>query len=144
MSVWARLNILDKVRAVLGDVTIVNPSGHHFGRPFITAYQLAIKLDDAYPEVADELKVEIGGSGTGKHNSLAQYLAGQLSRRIDGEGAAFPVEGAFLSKDHLKSLQYATADREPITSSLNGYDTSMFRLRANPSGTEAGSSDQIL
>ncbi|KOX12798.1 hypothetical protein ADK67_45075 [Saccharothrix sp. NRRL B-16348] len=129
MSVWVRLGVLDKVRAVLGAVPIVNPSGHHFGRPFITAYQLAIKLDAAYPDVADELKVEIGGSGVGKHNSLAQYLAGQLSRRISERGATYPVEGAFLSKELLTSLQYTAGDKQ-ITGSLNGYDLSMFRLRA--------------
>ncbi|PSL56571.1 hypothetical protein B0I31_103324 [Saccharothrix carnea] len=141
MSVWARLEVLDKVRAVLRTVPIANPAGHHFGRPFITAYQLAIKLDAAYSDVAKELKVEIGGSGIGKHNSLAQYLAGQLTRRIGEEGAAYPVEGAFLSKELLTSLRYAAGDKQ-ISGSLNGYDLSMFRLRTPLSRAEVDGSGQ--
>ena len=144
MSVWARLDVLDKVCEALDDVTIVNPSGHHFGRPFMTAYQLAIKLDAAHPEVADELRVDIGGSGIGKHNSLAQYLAGQLSRRIGEPDVARRVEGAFLSKDHLKSLRYAAEDDEPITGSHNGYDLSLFRLRTARPSADSDDSRQAL
>ena len=136
MSVWTEQGVLEKVCLALGDVTIVNPGGHHFGRPFMTAYQLAIKLDRAHPEVGRALGVEIGGNGTGSRNSLAQYLARELSRRINEAGEAYPVEGAFLSNDHVTALHYVTPGGKPLSSSLTGtgFDISLFRRRALPAG----------
>ncbi|MFD1146994.1 hypothetical protein [Saccharothrix hoggarensis] len=132
MSVWSELDVLDKVCDALRGVTIANPSGHHLGRPYMTAYQLAIKLDRDHPEVARTLGVAVGGSGVGRHTSLAQYLARELSQRIGREGEVYPVEGAFLSNDHVTALTYATPDGTTITSSRpgTGLDLSMFRLRA--------------
>lgn len=129
MSVWDRLSVEAKVREALADVTIVNESGHHFGRPFMTAYQLAIKLDRAHPEVARELNVAVGGIGKGY--SLAQYLAHQLSQRIKNADADYAIEGAFLSNDHVHRLSYE-GPTGAFDSSLTGtgFDVSMFRLRA--------------
>ncbi|GGU64367.1 hypothetical protein [Lentzea flava] len=129
MSIWEKLSVQEKVRAALGTVTIVNESGHHFGRPYMTAYQLAIKVDQAHPEIAKELKVEVGG--TGKGYSLAQYLANQLSQRIKNGGDGYEIEGAFLSNDDVCRLTYTGPDGEPFDSSLTstGFDISMFRLR---------------
>ncbi|MDX3664201.1 hypothetical protein PV646_43530 [Streptomyces sp. ID05-26A] len=129
MSIWEKLLVEKKVREALGAVTIVNESGHHFGRPYMTAYQLAIKVDRAHPEVARELKAEVGG--TGKGYSLAQYLAHQLSQRIKKGGGDYEVEGAFLSNDDVHRLTYTGPGGEPFDSSLTGtgFDISMFRLR---------------
>lgn len=131
-SVWQRLSVQDKVCEALRGITIVNPDGHHFGRPFVTAYQLAIAINAAHPEIAAELGVEVGGAGTGSHNSLAQYIANQLSTRIKQAGDTFPVEGAFLSNDHVSTLSFAGPDGVKCTSSLtdSGYDLSLYRLRA--------------
>lgn len=131
MTVWHELELEAKIRNALEQVTIANENGHHFERPYMTAYQLAIKLDRAYPEVAERLGVRIGGRGTGGRNSLAQYLARELSRSIrDADGSYF-VEGAFLSNDELTELRYLAPDGEPLSSSLtgSGWDLSLFRLR---------------
>ncbi|PWK82580.1 hypothetical protein C8D88_113173 [Lentzea atacamensis] len=135
MSIWERLSVQEKVREALGTVTIVNESGHHFGRPYMTAYQLAIKVDRAHPEIAKELKAEVGGAGKGY--SLAQYLAHQLSQRIKSGGDDFEIEGAFLSNDDVRRLTYSGPDGEPFDSSLTGtgFDISLFRLRRpHPAG----------
>ncbi|MGW4589221.1 hypothetical protein ACWEKJ_18030 [Amycolatopsis thermoflava] len=131
MTVWQALDVQAKVCAALGQVTIVNQDGHHFGRPYMTAYQLAIKLHRAHPEVAEALNVDLGGRGTGARNSLAQYLARELSSRIRRAGESFPVEGAFLSNDELVEMRYLTPAGEPLRSSLtgSGWDLSLFRLR---------------
>ncbi|MBY8852740.1 hypothetical protein [Saccharothrix longispora] len=131
MSIWSQYGVLEKVCDALGDVTIANPGGHHFGRPFMTAYQLAIKLDRDHPDVARALGLEVGGNGTGSRNSLAQYLARELSRRINRHGEDFPVEGAFLSNDHVTALAFSTSDGKALSSSLTntGFDVSLFRLR---------------
>ncbi|WP_410661751.1 hypothetical protein [Amycolatopsis sp. lyj-112] len=130
-SLWQRLEIMRKVCEVLGDVPATQPEGHHLGRPYVTAYQLAIGLDAQHPEVGRALGVEIGGAGIGRHNSLAQYLARELSRQIALDGGTAPVEGAFLSHIHITALTFINADGGHHTSSLteSGFPLSMFRLR---------------
>jgi hypothetical protein len=105
---------------------------HHLGRPYLTAYQLAIEVEASHPEIATTLGVTIGGKGTGAATSLAQYLARELSRNIRRDGQQYPIEGARLSDDHLTTLIYRTAEGAPLTSSLagSGIACSMFRLRS--------------
>lgn len=129
-SVWNRLSVLEKVVDVLREVT-PEPPGHHLGRPYATAYHLAIALHTKYPEVAHELGFEIGGADTGRHNSLAQYLGQQLSTRIAREGDVNTVEGVFLSSDHMAALEFVDARGGHHASSLidSGFPLTMFRLR---------------
>ena len=70
-----------------------------------------------------------GGLGIGTRNSLAKYLAGELSRRIKS-GDLTTVEGAFLTDEDLVELVYVESDGRQVTSSLtgSGYDLSLFRL----------------
>lgn len=72
-----------------------------------------------------------GGLGIGTRNSLAKYLAGELSRRIKS-GDLTTVEGAFLTDEDLVELVYVESDGRRVTSSLtgSGYDLSLFRLRS--------------
>lgn len=129
MSKWADHDIEAKVVEVLQDVPI-NNEHHAFGRPYMTAYQLAIELDRRYPEVRQALGYPLGGSGVGERNSLAQYLAKELSDRIRDGGAAYPVEGGFVSNVSVESIKYHSHDGSEIVSSLTGtgYDLSMFRV----------------
>jgi len=134
MSVWTERAVEAAVVGALGQLHLNNPDGHHFGRPFLTAYQLAIKVDSAHPEIRQALASELGGAGIGVHHSFAQYLARELSRRIrraSEAGEGYPVEGAFVSKEHLVGLTYRATDGHEVTSSLtgSGYDLSLFRLR---------------
>ena len=131
MSVWEDHDVENKVIAVLTDVHLVNDY-HHFGRPYMTAYQLAIHLHARYPEVAQALGVKVGGAGTGERTSLAQYLARELSRRIKSD-PHHPVQGAFLSNEAVHELSYEAANGQLITSSLTGtpFDLSLYRLRTS-------------
>jgi hypothetical protein len=133
MSVWADEDLENKVIEVLNDVPLVNIA-HHFGRPYMSAYQLAIELHRRYPSVAQALQMPLGGAGVGQQNSLSQYLARELSRRIR-DNPQYPVEGAFISNKDVESLVYASPEG-PLTSSLShsGYDLSMFRLVSNAAG----------
>lgn len=130
MSIWEQHDLTTKVVKVLRGVHCNNDE-HHFGRPYITAYQLAIEVQRIHPETADAIGKPLGGSGVGQHNSLAQYLANELSRRIKAQGDDFPVEGAFLSNENARSMTFTAADGAAITSSLvgTGFDLSLFRLR---------------
>lgn len=58
--------------------------GHHFGPPFVTAYQLAIALDREYPQIREALAHEVGGEGTATgtaslSTSLASCPGGSIS-----------------------------------------------------------------
>ena len=132
MSVWEDFEVEAAVLEALGAVPINSPGGHHFGRPFLTAYQLALAVDANHPEIAAALGVSVGGRGTGVRNSSAQYLARELSLRLHRQGERSPVQGAFISNDHLSELVYEDPDGRNVTSSStgSGNDLSMFRLRA--------------
>jgi hypothetical protein len=125
MDHWAQYNIYAKLRDILAAVSYE----HHFGgRPFVTAYQLAIEFDKQYPTIVAALNLPIGGEGTGRHNSLSQYLAHQLSIRIKS-GTITDIQGGFLGNLNLNSITF-NGPSGVITSSLtgSGYPVSIFRL----------------
>lgn len=125
MSKWEDLNIEAHIREIL---TEVEGREHHFRRSFLTAYQIAIKFEQRFPDEAHELGFQVGGEGIGEHNSLAQYLARQLSQRKKSGGLQ-DIEGAFISNDNLVNISFNNGG-ETIVSSVTGtqYDLSMFRL----------------
>ncbi len=125
-SQWEQHQIEDKVVRLLREV---EDESHHFGQPFLTAYQLAIEFDTRHHDVVAQLGLQVGGAGTGEHTSLAQYLARCLSGRIRSN-PRYPIEGAFLSSQFVRELSYDHGS-EVITSSLigEGNNLSMFRIR---------------
>jgi hypothetical protein len=127
-SQWQQHNIEDRVIEILREV---QDDGHHFGRPFLTAYQLAIEFDQRHHDIVTHLDLEVGGAGTGEYVSLAQYLARQLSGYIKND-LNYPIEGAFISNRNVRELRYNRGN-EIITSSVtgSGYSLSMFRLRTS-------------
>jgi hypothetical protein len=130
MTNWEKYGLEEKIRKILAEVSPSFP-GHHLGRPFLTAYQIAIKLDEAHPHIARELGYEVGGKGTGRHVSLAQYVGGQLSQRIapDHHDRIADIEGAFLSRHSVKEMVFTGG----VVSSAEGrQDLSMYRLKVNP------------
>ncbi|MEV6283482.1 hypothetical protein [Kribbella sp. NPDC051770] len=131
MSDWADFDVEAKVLEALETVPVVNQDGHHYGRAWITTYQLAIKVHELHNDLADSLGLKVGGVGTGEQSSLSQYLARQLSNQIKRHGETYPVEGAFLSGVALSELRFKKHDGQPLTSSVtgSGYDLSMFRRR---------------
>jgi hypothetical protein len=59
---------------------------------------------------------------------LAQYLAGQLSQRIN-EGHIPNIEGAFLWRKHIRDLDFDNQGTLVRSSVTGAFDLSMFRLR---------------
>ena len=125
MSIWDDFSLESKIREIL-DVTSHAP-GHHFGRPYLTPYQIAISFAEAHPDDTNRIGKPVGGKGTGQKDSLAQYFALQLSRRIKG-GQLTDIEGRFLHRQHLKNLSYDFGGENVESSSGHTYDLSMFRL----------------
>lgn len=127
MSQWEDFRFEERIREILQEVTYYREN-HHFGRPFLTAYQIAIEYARRYPDDFRQMDLQIGGRGIGERNSLAQYIAGQLSQRMQS-GALLDFEGGFISNNHLLEISFEN-DNQRITSSLTDteYDLSMFRL----------------
>ena len=125
--IWKDHNLEQKIVEVLADVKYIDPD-HHLGRPFVTAYQLAILFKERFPEDFQWLRRPIGGKGSGTKSSLAGYLARQLSRRIKSREIT-NIEGGFLSNRKLLRIEF-NDNGETVTSSLTDsqYDLSMFRL----------------
>ena len=130
MSIWQDHSIETRIREILASVP---DSGHHFGRPFLSAYQIAIAFDNRHLRAADLIAKRVGGEDTGRHDSLAQYFANQLSRRIRN-GELGGIEGRYLNGRFLESLRYENG-RETVASSLGRANMSIFRLA--PQLTEA-------
>lgn len=123
MSIWHDQSIEQRIREILASV----PHGrHHFGRPFLSAYQIAIAFDQRYRRVANFIAKPVGGKDTGRHDSLAKYFANQLSRRLRN-GTLSGIEGRFLNGQFLKSLEYDNRG-DTVTSSLGKAKMSIFRL----------------
>ena len=104
----------------------VPDEGHHFGRPFLSAHQIAIAFDQQFQREANLIAKPVGGKDTGRHDSLAKYFANQLSRRIR-HGTLPGIEGRFLNGRFLGSLKYKKSG-ETIASSLGEANLSIFRL----------------
>ena len=127
MSHWQELEIAQKIRAILADVQYTKPE-HHFGRPFLTAYQLALEFARRYPEDFATIGQPIGGEGVGQQSSLAQYIARQLSTEIR-DGNTPDIEGGFISNLHLREIAFREGDRDVVSSlTSTQFDLSMFRL----------------
>lgn len=123
MSIWEDHFIEARIREILATVPI---DDHHFGRSFLSPYQIAIEFTERYPEITDQIEKPIGGEDTGQHDSLAQYFANQLSRRINDD-PNIGIEGAFLDGRFLTTLEYERADQS-VVASLGHQRMSMFRL----------------
>ena len=133
-SIWQECDLGPKVADLLASVEYAKPD-HHLGRPFLTAYQLAILLKKHYPDAFERIGHEVGGKGSNLSYSLSGYLAGQLSRRIKSRDIT-DIEGGFLSNCRLKLVQFDDYG-ETVTSSMTGgqYDLSLFRLCDAPSSS---------
>lgn len=126
MSQWSDYDLEARIIEILSKIS---PTGHHFGRPYATPYQIAILLITDYPELKNFK--DVGGAGAGKPNSLSQYVAHQLSVQIKAKGNTYPIEGAFLSSRSAKEISFIDHEGRSIVSSLtgSGFDLSLFRLR---------------
>lgn len=126
-SKWISYQMDDKITQILVDAASHDP-GHAFGRPFLTAYQIAIEFQRRFLKDFLALGEPVGGKGTGQKTSLAQYIARELSRQIR-EGRLPNVEGRFLWRKHLKALEYSNNGETIRASNEQNSDMSMFRLK---------------
>ena len=73
MSAWEDLDIENKVINILLHAE-GHPDEHHFGAPFLTAYQLAIAFAQLHPGDTQVLGFPVGGEGIGQRSIDSWYL----------------------------------------------------------------------
>ena len=129
MSYWQEHNLAEKVAAILGDVPEYAP-GHHLGRPFLTAYMIAVEFERRFPEDVSGLNLQVGAAGSEKKNTLAPYLARELSEDIEHKGNASLFEGGFLSGQNLRDLPFTAAGQIVHPTGSEPVTISVFRLHA--------------
>ncbi len=128
MTKWEQFGMESKIIEVLSMAKF--EIEHHFGKPYLTPYQIAIELTNRYPTLCDDLDMKVGGTNIGVHNSLTQYIAQQLSTRIKDTHLRNIIEGAFIFNMHLTDLVFRTSEGKDIHSSNSDQDAlSMFRLK---------------
>ncbi len=127
MSEWEELGIQSKVEGILESASRESQE-HHFGSPYLTAYQIAIDYAEQYPEDMKRMEYEVGGKDTGVHYSLSQYLAQQLSTKIKS-GEITTIVGRFISNRYVSNFIFDSKDVH-VESSVTGKHASisMFRL----------------
>lgn len=52
---WEQHHCEERITAILNDVTYVPKPEHHFGRPYLSAYQLAIEFKQRYRDSFDAI-----------------------------------------------------------------------------------------
>ena len=125
LSLWDELQLEDKILQIL--MIESHDPDHHFGRPFMTPYQIAISFKNSFRDDFERIGKPLGGKGTGQQDSLAQYFALELSRRIKN-GSIENIEGRFLHRKYLSNLQYEDEGNIIESSAMQSYDLSMFRM----------------
>ena len=104
MSTWEQYSIEARIREILSGVSLRAPN-HHFGHPFLTAYQIAISFAELHRPAYRAIGLPIGGREIGERESLAKYFANQLSRRIRSCEIT-DIEGRDLDLRHLRTLAF--------------------------------------
>ena len=77
---------------------------HHLGRPFMSAYQIAIRFAERHPQ-HPLVKLGVGGLGHGPGPSLSSRIARFLSWNIKHRKVR-DIEGGFLSHDLVGELWF--------------------------------------
>ena len=119
---------LEDLKSILQGCDEYEP-GHHLGRPFMSAYQIAIRFQEKYPKHPLAKKLTVGGVGTGEHKSLAQRIARFLSQAIKN-GETMDIEGGFLSHDQIETLSFCHKEAsDPVCANPSEKAHSILRVK---------------
>lgn len=113
------LEIMDKCREY--------EPGHPLGRPYMSAYQIAICFAQDHPEHPLVQELRVGGAQTGERRSLAQRIAHFLSAQAQTSDSQ--VDGAFISHQNIVEFTFDNNGSPVRVSGLSGPGHSIFRRR---------------
>lgn len=104
---------IDDLIEILKECPEYRPA-HHLGRPFMSAYQIAIRFAERFPNHFAVQELDIGGSGVGVHESLTQQIARFLSQAIR-QDTTLPIQGGFISHQHVSQFSFNVANQhQPV------------------------------
>lgn len=116
---------LNDLKAILRDCPEYSPN-HPLGRPFMSAYQIAIRFAEAHPNHPLVQTLPLGGEGTGQRQSLAQRVARFLSAAAQDPSSG--IQGAFISHQNIVEFLF-DANGSPVqVSGLTGPGHSIYRV----------------
>lgn len=118
---WHELHLEEKLLTILSEVPIFQ-SARHFGRPFLTSYQIAILFKHRYPEAYARIGLPVEASDSPHEISLARYFAQNLSQAVK-QGHTH-IQGGVLSYEHLEDM---TMDNDGEIVRPSRFPVSMFR-----------------
>ncbi len=125
-SKWEKFDFSVKITEVLSDTKY--DSTHHFGRPFLTPYQIASELVRRHPTICRDIDKSFGGQDTGEYTSLVQYIARELSSRIKSKEIPH-IQGVHLCNEHLKEYTFWGPDGSEVSVPNRGQEhLSLYRL----------------
>lgn len=129
MSRWRDLGMQHLVHGILQEAPCHHPCGD-FGKPFISAYQLACQFRILHPDTFHTLDMPLGGEGAGGR-TFTGYLAQELARSIRN-GVAPELEGRWYYSGHVQVYD-CSGEGVRATSTM----VSVFRLRECPHHRDA-------
>jgi hypothetical protein len=116
----------DKLIKVLAEIP-PGPDASEFGPAYVTIHQLAVELDQRFPEVRRQLDVPLGG-GSSRHAGLVELLGKELVEKIKRYGDVYPIEAAQLSSVRFRELRLrGPGGRDLVGASRT--DLPLIRLR---------------
>ncbi|WP_439379494.1 hypothetical protein [Amycolatopsis lexingtonensis] len=116
----------DKLIKVLQEIP-PGPDAPELGPAYVTIHQLAVELDQRFPEVRKQLDVPLGGGST-RHAGLVELLGKELVDKIKRYGDVYPIEAAQLSSVRFRELRLrGPGGRDLVGASRT--DLPLIRLR---------------
>jgi len=126
VTVWDKLGMDAKLIKVLEEIP-PGPDAEEFGRAYVTIHQLAVELDQRFPEVRKQLDVPLGGGAT-RHAGLVELLGKELVDKIKRYGDVYPIEAAQLSSVRFREVRLrGPGGRDLVGASKT--DLPLIRLR---------------
>lgn len=126
MTLWDRLGMDDKLVKVLKEIP-PGPDASDFGPAYVTIHQLAVELDQRFPEVRKQLDVPLGGGST-RHAGLVELLGKELVDKIKRYGDVYPIEAAQLSAVRFRELRLRGPGGRDLVGASKA-DLPLIRLR---------------
>ncbi len=119
---------IDHLRRILASCPEYE-ADHPLDRPFMSAYQIAIRFAEEYPNHNLVRTLPLGGEGTGTNQSLTQRIARFLSQAMR-DGTAGDIDGGFISHACIDDFTFHHRDRRVRVSTLRTATAhSIFRVR---------------
>ena len=102
MSTWELFSLEARIREILSAVPLREPD-HHFGHPFLTAYQIAIAFAALHHADYEAIGLEIGGRDMGERDLNLEHV-----RTLDFD---FGDERIETSTEPLSMFRFTGASR---------------------------------